>query len=233
VFRQIGPVKGISKSSASITIKMFMEEEEKGFIKPQKATNPLDFPGKPPTIENVKEGNPENKPKPKREIDALFSLDEDPDKPLEKYGDDIDISDDDREDDEDDENEVEEQIYNSSKDVPHSLPMNISFGVDPLNRRRGPIEKEPPQSVKASIPHGSIYENMQVLSRSIQSADYRNRVWGTKPAEASDSVGYSQSFQNQGFSRPRAIFCSQPAQRVNISEETLEESSASLETPKQ
>jgi hypothetical protein len=207
---------------------MLMEEEDdKSFVKPQKAT---DLIGNPQIFEDIPEefGRPEKKQRKKREIDTLFNIDEDSDKPFEKYGDDIDISDEDREDDEN--NEDEEQIYNSSKDVPHSLPMNINFGVDQLNRRRGPIEKEPQ---KASIPHGSIYENMQVLSRSIQSADYRNRVWGTKPEEASDSIGYSQSFQNQGFSRPRAIFCSQPAQRVNISEETLEESSTSLETPKQ
>uniref|UniRef100_A0AC35FDT9 Uncharacterized protein n=1 Tax=Panagrolaimus sp. PS1159 TaxID=55785 RepID=A0AC35FDT9_9BILA len=212
---------------------MFMEEEEKGFAKPQKAINPLEFPGKPPIIANLKEGNPETistKPKQRKEIDSLFDLDEDPEKPVEKYGEDIDISDDDRNDD-DDENETEKEIYNSSKDVPHSLPMNINFGVDPLNRRRGPIEKEP-KSVKASIPTGSIYENMQVLSRSIQSADYRNRVWGTKPKEASDAVGYSQSYQTHGYTRPRTIFCQQPAQRVNISEETLEETSTSLETPK-
>lgn len=72
---------------------------------------------------------------------------------------------------------------------------------------------------------------MQVLSRSIQSADYRNRVWGTKPEEATESVSYSTSFSSHGPSRPRTFFVSQPAQRINISEETLEES-ASLETPK-
>uniref|UniRef100_A0AC34GVH6 Uncharacterized protein n=1 Tax=Panagrolaimus sp. ES5 TaxID=591445 RepID=A0AC34GVH6_9BILA len=211
---------------------MFMDDEEKSFVKPQKAINPLEFPGKPPIIANLKEGNPETKTKQKKEVDSLFDLDEDPEKPVEKYGDDIDISDDDRNDDDEDENEKEEGTYNSSKGVPHSLPMNINFGIDQLNRRRGPVEKEP-KSVKASIPTGSIYENMQILSRSIQSADYRNRFGGTKPDDASDTIGYSQSYQTHGYTRPRTIFCQQPAQRVNISEETLEESSAaSLETPK-
>uniref|UniRef100_A0A914Y759 Uncharacterized protein n=1 Tax=Panagrolaimus superbus TaxID=310955 RepID=A0A914Y759_9BILA len=213
---------------------MFMDDEEKDFVKPQKAINALEFPGKPPIIANLKEGNPEtnqSKTKQRKEIDSLFDLDEDPEKPAEKYGDDIDISDDDGNDDDEDENETE-GTYNSSKGVPHSLPMNINFGIDQLNRRRGPIEKEP-KSVKASIPTGSIYENMQILSRSIQSADYRNRFVGTKPDDASDTVGYSQSYQTHGYTRPRTIFCQQPAQRVNISEETLEESSAaSLETPK-
>lgn len=76
------------------------------------------------------------------EIDSLFNLEEDDEKPIEKYSEDFTISDNDSEDDS--ENDEVKEMYTSKAPVPQSLPMNINFGVDPFTKqRRGPIEKEP------------------------------------------------------------------------------------------
>uniref|UniRef100_A0AC34QSW5 Uncharacterized protein n=1 Tax=Panagrolaimus sp. JU765 TaxID=591449 RepID=A0AC34QSW5_9BILA len=147
-------------------------------------------------------------PKP---IDPQFELEEDEGKQsFEKYGSDLDIS-----SEEDDEGDEEDDHISSLKhgNVPHSMPVTINFGIDPVTKKpRSPTARLPKKEDK--VPHGSIYENMQELSRSIQPADYRNRILGTRPENVgniSSSFSYSQTAP-----RPRAIICNEPVHKLDV-----------------
>lgn len=56
---------------------------------------------------------------------------------------------------------------------------------------------------------------MVELSRSIQPADYRNRVLGTRPEDAGVSMSYS--LYSQPVQKPRAIVCNEPAECLDTS----------------
>ncbi|KAE9555338.1 hypothetical protein FO519_001420 [Halicephalobus sp. NKZ332] len=150
-----------------------------------------------------------------KKIDSQFELDEDDKEDnVDKYGSDLDIS----SEEEVDEDEEVDQLPNLDSDrrgnVPHSMPINVDFGIDPLTRRpRNPVARSDKKEKHDKIQHESIYENMQELSRSIQPADYRNRVLGTRPDNVGLSMSYSACTQ---LNRPRAIICNEPAKRLDV-----------------
>jgi len=152
---------------------------------------------------------------PSKKIDAQFELDEDEqDDSVEKYGSDLDISSDEHDSSDEGINQVPSLESNRRGNIPHSMPINVDFGIDPVTKRpRNPIERIDKVDKYDKIPHGSIYENMQELSRSIQPADYRNRVLGTRPDNVGLSMSYSTSTQPN---RPRAIVCNEPAKRLDV-----------------
>uniref|UniRef100_A0A7E4UXR7 Uncharacterized protein n=1 Tax=Panagrellus redivivus TaxID=6233 RepID=A0A7E4UXR7_PANRE len=123
--------------------------------------------------------------------------------------------------------------------VASSLPIAINFGVDPKTNKPRPAPARREKRTTSPVPHGSIYESMMEISRSMQPED--NRLFGTKPSLEEDRnarpvnriiLNPSQIHRHGMRHQPTCIvYKPMPIPSGGIGEEASEEASSS-QTPK-
>lgn len=90
------------------------------------------------------------------EIDAQFDLDEDTQEDsVEKYGSDLDISSDEHDSSDEGTDQVPSLDANRRGNIPHSMPVNVNFGIDPVTKRpRDPVARVEKRDKNVNLSRG-------------------------------------------------------------------------------